>query len=71
MADLYLFDGFNLLHAGPYTDVRELVDALASQRAAARAAKDFAESDRLRDELAAAGWEMRDEPGGGHTLVRR
>lgn len=30
MADLYLFDGYNLLHAGPYTEVRELVDALAS-----------------------------------------
>lgn len=27
---LYLFDGFNLLHAGPYNEVRELVDALAS-----------------------------------------
>jgi predicted RNA-binding protein with PIN domain len=27
---LYLFDGFNLLHAGPYEDARELVDALAS-----------------------------------------
>ena len=27
---LYLFDGFNLLHAGPYDEVRELVDALAS-----------------------------------------
>ena len=30
MADLYLFDGYNLLHAGPYSEVRELVDALAS-----------------------------------------
>src|SRR5579875_1987718 len=30
MADLYLFDGYNLLHAGPYADARELVDALAS-----------------------------------------
>jgi predicted RNA-binding protein with PIN domain len=30
MADLYLFDGFNMLHAGPFDDVRELVDALAS-----------------------------------------
>ena len=29
-SNLYLFDGFNLLHAGPYDDVRELVDALAS-----------------------------------------
>ncbi len=32
MADptLYLFDGYNLLHAGAYEDVRELRDALAS-----------------------------------------
>jgi predicted RNA-binding protein with PIN domain len=29
-ASLYLFDGYNLLHAGPYDDRRELVDALAS-----------------------------------------
>ena len=28
----------------------------------ARAERDFATADRLRDELAAAGWEMRDEP---------
>jgi predicted RNA-binding protein with PIN domain len=27
---LYLFDGYNLLHAGPYGGRRELVDALAS-----------------------------------------
>jgi predicted RNA-binding protein with PIN domain len=27
---LYLFDGYNLLHAGEYADARELVDALAS-----------------------------------------
>ena len=32
MADptLYLFDGHNLLHAGPYEDLRELRDELAS-----------------------------------------
>lgn len=32
MADptLYLFDGYNLLHAGAFGDQRELVDALAS-----------------------------------------
>lgn len=30
MRDLYLFDGFNVLHAGPFADVRELVDTLAS-----------------------------------------
>jgi predicted RNA-binding protein with PIN domain len=27
---LYLFDGYNLLHAGPFADVRELRDQLAS-----------------------------------------
>jgi predicted RNA-binding protein with PIN domain len=27
---LYLFDGYNLLHAGPFEDPRELVDSLAS-----------------------------------------
>jgi predicted RNA-binding protein with PIN domain len=27
---LYLFDGYNLLHAGGHTDVRELTDDLAS-----------------------------------------
>jgi predicted RNA-binding protein with PIN domain len=29
-ASLYLFDGYNLLHAGPFDDPRELADALAS-----------------------------------------
>jgi predicted RNA-binding protein with PIN domain len=29
-ATLYLFDGYNLLHAGVFADARELVDALAS-----------------------------------------
>jgi cysteinyl-tRNA synthetase len=43
--------------------------ALAERRQVARAAKAFAEADRLRDELAAAGWEARDESG-GYRLVR-
>jgi predicted RNA-binding protein with PIN domain len=29
-ATLYLFDGYNLLHAGEFSDVRELIDQLAS-----------------------------------------
>jgi len=37
----------------------------------ARAAREFEEADRLRAELEALGWELRDEPGGGYTLVRR
>ena len=27
---LYLFDGYNLLHAGAFADARELIDVLAS-----------------------------------------
>jgi cysteinyl-tRNA synthetase len=42
---------------------------LADERAAARAARDFERADRLRDELAAAGWQMRDRPD-GYDLVR-
>jgi cysteinyl-tRNA synthetase len=37
----------------------ELV-SLAEQRQRARAERDFTEADRLRDEIAAAGWEVRD-----------
>ena len=42
---------------------------LARRRAEARAARDFEESDRLRDELAALGWVMRDRPD-GFDLIR-
>ncbi len=38
--------------------------ALAERRDQARAAKDWAEADRLRDELRALGWEIRDGPDG-------
>jgi cysteinyl-tRNA synthetase len=47
----------------------ELV-ALARRRVEAREAKDFAEADRLRDEIAAAGWEVRDEAGGFRLVPR-
>ena len=46
------------------------VVALAERRQAARAARDFDEADRLRDEIEAAGWEVRDAPD-GFRLVRR
>jgi cysteinyl-tRNA synthetase len=42
---------------------------LLEQRAAARAARDFATSDRLRDELAALGVEVRDTPDGQVTTA--
>jgi cysteinyl-tRNA synthetase len=37
---------------------------IAERRDAARAAKDWAEADRLRDEVRAMGWEVRDGPAG-------
>ncbi len=43
---------------------------LAERRVAARAAKDFAEADRLRGEIEDAGWDVRDEAD-GFLLVRR
>jgi cysteinyl-tRNA synthetase len=43
---------------------------LAAQRLEARRRRDFADADRLRDEIAAAGWEVRDA-GDGFRLVRR
>jgi cysteinyl-tRNA synthetase len=46
------------------------IEALIDARAAARQAKDFSESDRIRDQLAAAGVLLEDQPG-GRTLWRR
>jgi cysteinyl-tRNA synthetase len=45
---------------------------LAARRRDARDAKDFVEADRLRDEIVAAGWEVRDvaEPP-GYRVIRR
>jgi cysteinyl-tRNA synthetase len=42
--------------------------ALLERRQAARAAKDWAEADRLRDELAALGWQVRDSAGGAELV---
>jgi cysteinyl-tRNA synthetase len=52
---------------GPPEDAREL----AERRDAARAARDFAEADRLRDELATLGWEARDTAGGTQLVPLR
>ncbi len=46
------------------------VVAMADERQRAREARDFARSDELRDTIAAAGWDVRDEAG-GFRLVRR
>ena len=46
------------------------VQALAEQRAAARKAKDWAESDRLRDAIKALGYAVEDVPGGAWKLKK-
>ncbi len=48
----------------------EQVRELAEQREQARGARDFAAADRLRDEIAALGWEVRDAAGGVELLPR-
>ncbi|MBW3648314.1 MAG: glycosyltransferase [Actinobacteria bacterium] len=52
------------------TEPTDDVVALAEQRATARIEKDFAASDRLRDEIAAAGWTVRDGPDGYELAAR-
>jgi cysteinyl-tRNA synthetase len=73
-ATLQAFDavlGLGLADWQPRQDIAPAdVQVLADARAAARSARLWAEADRLRGELAAAGWEMEDRPEGYH-LKRR
>ena len=57
----------NLLDADEAAAPPEAVE-LAERRAQARAGRDFAEADRLRDELRALGWEVRDGPQGAELV---
>lgn len=52
------------------TAVPPEIQALLDQRAEARKAKNWAESDRLRDEIAAAGWSVKDSKD-GQTVTPR
>ena len=61
---MYAF-GFRLdAPAAPKAEIPAAVAVLAEQRWAAKQAKDFAAADRLRAELAAAGWSMLDRKDG-------
>ena len=66
------FGIFGLESVGRAEEAPAELGELAGRRREAREAKDFAEADRLRDEIAAAGWEVRDvaDPP-GYRLVRR
>lgn len=57
----------NLLDADE-REVPEAVRQLADDRERARADRDFARADQLRDQLRELGWEVRDSPGGPELL---
>jgi cysteinyl-tRNA synthetase len=67
--------GLELFGLGALADEQEApseLDELARRRAEARAGGDFDEADRLRQEIEAAGWEVRDVAGdSGYRLVPR
>ena len=63
-------DLFGLASLADQADAPEPLHELARGRQEARAAKDFAEADRLRGEIEAAGWEVRDDAD-GYRLVPR
>jgi len=65
---LHAFGLENLLSA-PAEEAPEEIERLAAERQEARAARDFERADRLRDELARRGWEIRDTAE-GPRLVR-
>lgn len=69
MADLYLFDGYNLLHAGGFTDARELRDALASY-VALRGARGIVVFDGLGDVVSRGPLEVRYAPNADALLER-
>jgi cysteinyl-tRNA synthetase len=52
------------------SEIPSEVQALVQQRADARKAKDFAASDRLRGEIAALGWDVKDTPKGQELKKR-
>ena len=69
-AMLYVLGLEGLLDAGD-GNVPEAALELARRRDAARHERDYAEADRLRDELRAQGWEVRDGPSGPELLPLR
>jgi cysteinyl-tRNA synthetase len=63
-------DLFGLTSLAHSEDAPDEVVRLAERRRAAREARDFAEADRLREEIEAAGWEARDVADGFQLVPR-
>jgi cysteinyl-tRNA synthetase len=64
-------DVFGLGSLADQPDAPAELAALAQRRAEARLARDFDEADRLRREIEAAGWEVRDVADGFQLVPRR
>jgi cysteinyl-tRNA synthetase len=62
---------FGLASLAHRADVPADVLAMRERRDAARRNRDFALADKIRADIQAAGWEVRDEPGGASLLVHR
>ena len=69
MAELYLFDGYNLLHAGGFGDARELRDALASY-VAVRGARGIVVFDGVGDLVSRGPLEVQYAPHADTVLER-
>jgi cysteinyl-tRNA synthetase len=63
-------DVFGLGSLAERVEAPEGIVALADARQRARAARDFEQADRLRDEIAVAGWDVRDVPTGFELVPR-
>ncbi len=63
-------DVFGLATLAEQEDAPSEMHALAAGRQEARAAKDFERADELREQIEAAGWDVRDDPD-GYRLVPR
>ncbi len=63
-----LFGALGLALLAGSHQVDETSEALVAERDAARAQRNWAEADRLRDELVARGWIVEDGPAG--TVIR-
>ena len=59
-----LSGAFGLVLDGGVIEADAEIDALVAARQAARARRDFAEADRLRDDIAARGILLEDTPAG-------
>jgi len=70
VAEMVRLLGLESLLAARATPVDAEAEALLAEREAARAQRDFEHADRIRDRLAAMGWDVRDTPEGARLRRR-